>query len=189
VVKKTISDPHAHYVELDALRGIAILGVVMSHIAASWTNYVNAPLMVPLLSVDAVELLFFGTYGVNLFFLLSGYLLTWTEEKRARLGIYSVRSYVLRRMLRLMPAYYVAILVVFVLWPAQGSAIDVLMHALFLHGLNPHTAASLDPAWWSLTPEVVFYCLLPFIVLKLPRASQRLALFGLFVLISLGTPL
>ncbi len=81
MVKKTIGDPPDHYVELDALRGIAILGVVMSHIAASWMNNVKAPLTIPLLSVDAVELLFFGTYGVNLFFLLSGYLLTWTEEK------------------------------------------------------------------------------------------------------------
>ncbi|MBD0269890.1 MAG: acyltransferase, partial [Cyanobacteria bacterium Co-bin8] len=69
------------------------------------------------------------------------------------------------------------------------SAIDVLLHATFLHGLNPHTAVSLDPAWWSLTPEVVFYCLLPFIVLKLPRASQCLALFGVCALVALGPPL
>ena len=155
MAEKIIGDPRAHYVELDALRGIAILGVVMSHIAASWMNHVKSPLMVPLLGVDAVELFFFGTYGVTLFFLLSGYLLTWTEEKRARLGTYSVRSYALRRTLRLVPAYYVALLIVVVLGLYQAievSAIDVLLHATFLHGLNPHTASSLDPAWWSLTP-------------------------------------
>ncbi len=192
VAEKTIGDPRAHYVELDALRGIAILGVVMSHIAASWRSHVAMPLMVPLLGVDAVELFFFGTYGVTLFFLLSGYLLTWTEEKRARLGTYSVRSYALRRTLRLVPAYYAALLFVVVWWLVQAkevSVIDVLLHVLFLHGLNPQYSVSLDPAWWSLTPEVIFYLLLPFIVLKLPRASQRLGLFGVCALVALGPPL
>jgi peptidoglycan/LPS O-acetylase OafA/YrhL len=190
-----VGDPRAHYVELDAIRGIAILGVVLSHVVASWMNTVEAPLTIPLLRVygeDIISFLFFwGSVGLSVFFLLSGYLLTWTEEKRARFGIYSVRSYALRRALRVVPAYYVAILVVVVLWPLSVwgmsiSVVDVLMHASFLHSLNPNTISSLDPVWWSLTPEVLFYCLLPFIVMKLPRVSQRLALFGVFALISLA---
>lgn len=108
---KTASESRDQYVELDALRGIAILGVVLVHVASSWLEFVRVPLVVPLLRVDATELLFFGSYGVTLFFLLSGYLLTWTEEKRVRFGTYSVRSYFLRRALRLVPAYYAAILV------------------------------------------------------------------------------
>ena len=192
VAKKSIGDPRDHYVELDALRGIAILGVVMSHIVGIAGMSIGAPLTIPRLGVDATNLLFFGTYGVTLFFLLSGYLLTWTEEKRARLGIYSIRSYALRRALRLVPAYYVAILIVVVLWPLnppypmEVSATDVLMHLPFLQGLAPWTVSNLDPIWWSLTPEVLFYCLLPFLVLKLRRVSQRLAVFGVFALITLG---
>jgi peptidoglycan/LPS O-acetylase OafA/YrhL len=194
VAKETMGDPRDHNVELDALRGIAILCVVMMHIAGAWTA-TGAPLTLPRLGIDVVNLLFFGSYGVTLFFLLSGYLLTWTEEKRARTRIYSVRSYVLRRVLRLVPAYYVGILIVIVLWPFNPpypmdvTTTDVLMHASFLHAFNPDTINSLDPVWWSLTPEVVFYCLLPFIVLKLPRVSQRLALFGVFALISLALKL
>ena len=178
--------------ELDALRGIAILGAVMSHITASWMNIAKAPLTIPRLGMDATNLLSFSNYGLTLFFLLSGYLLTWTEEKRARLGIYNIRLYTLRRALRLVPAYYVAILIVVVLWPLnpaypmEVSATDVLMDASFLHSLDPYTVYSLDPAWWSLTPEIVFYCLLPFLVLKLRRVSQRLALLGVFALITLG---
>ena len=187
--KTTTTDPRGHNLELDALRGIAILGVVMFHITTGWWNVVQVPLTVPLLRVDAMEVLFYGFYGLPLFFLLSGYLLTWTEEKRARAAPYSVRSYVLRRVLRLAPAYYVAIIITVVLWPEKSSAIDVLMHASFLHAFSPYTVNSLDPAWWSLTPEIVFYCLLPFIVLKLRRVSQRLALFGAFALISLATRL
>jgi peptidoglycan/LPS O-acetylase OafA/YrhL len=63
------------------------------------------------------------------------------------------------------------------------------MHVSFLHALTPQTMASLDPVWWSLTPTVVFYCLFPFILLKLPWVSQRLVLFGVFALISLVTRL
>src|SRR5438270_7653462 len=86
--KVRTADPRAHYVELDALRGIAILGVMMTHIAGWWANLSKTPLLVPKLGVNALDLFSFGSYGVSLFFLLSGYLLTWTEEKRARTGAY-----------------------------------------------------------------------------------------------------
>ena len=61
----------------------------------------------------------------------------------------------------------------------------MLLHVSFLHAFDPVYVNSLEAVWWSLTPEVVFYCLLPFIVLKLPRASSRLALFGVFALVAL----
>lgn len=182
--KTTMGDPRQHYIELDALRGIAILGVVIVHSASNWFNFVQVPLTVPVLGVDVVNLLFFGSYGVSLFFLLSGYLLTWTEEKRARSGSYSVQLYALRRVLRLVPAYYVAIAVVIVLRPNNSNIEAVLMHMTFLHNFHPGYVNSLEPAWWSLTPEVVFYCLLP-IIITFSRVSSRLTLFGVFALITL----
>src|SRR5438270_3362717 len=158
-------DPRTHYLELDALRGIAILGVVICHISGTWTLYAKAPLLIPFLNVDATQFLNFGQWGVSLFFLLSGYLLAWTEQKRARNGTYSIRGYALRRVLRLVPAYYAVILLIILTSPRHISVSDILWHASFLHALNPHTAASIDPVFWSLTPEVIFYCLLPFIIL------------------------
>jgi peptidoglycan/LPS O-acetylase OafA/YrhL len=165
-------------------RPTALQGALV-HVASSWLDFVRVPLVVPLLRVDATELLFFGSHGVTLFFLLSGYLLTWTEEKRARSGTYSVRSYFLRRALRLVPAYYAAILIAVVLWPNDSDTRAVLLHVSFLHAFDPVYVNTLEFVWWSLTPEVIFYCLLPFIVLKLPRTSSRLALFGVFALITL----
>jgi peptidoglycan/LPS O-acetylase OafA/YrhL len=186
--KVKTSDPREHYVELDALRGIAILGALLTHLATVWTTSLNVPLTIPLLREDALRLLHSTGLGAfSLFFLLSGYLLIWTEEKRARLGTYSVRSYALRRMLRLVPAYYFAMLVVIVVWAKDVSITDVLMHISFLHALNPHTAMSLDPVFWSLTTEAVCYVLLPFLVLKLTRLSQRLALFVVLFFVALVT--
>ena len=188
--KVKTADPRTHYVELDALRGIAILGVMMNHIAGWWTNLAKVPLPIPILNVDALGLFSFGNYGVSLFFLLSGYLLTWTEEKRARTGAYSLRAYALRRVFRLVPAYYVAIVIVAIVWPLaiqEVSGLDILINASFLRTLFPVDPLIPDPTFWSLTPEVAFYCLLPFIVLKLPRLSQRLILFGALTLVSLAT--
>jgi peptidoglycan/LPS O-acetylase OafA/YrhL len=178
------SDTRDHLVELDAIRGIAIIGVVMNHLTSHWKNYMG-PVPVPGLGIDALEVLRFP--GVPLFFLLSGYLLTWTEGKRAERGTYSLRSYALRRVLRLVPAYYVAIVVVLLVWPRTPSLWDVLSHMAFVHGLTPQYARTMSPAMWSLTPEVIFYCLLPFVILKLPRLWQRLALFVVLYLASLPT--
>ncbi len=108
------------------MRGIAILGVVLFHLTSVWMAYVRVPLPIPLLGEDALKLFHSTGWGVSLFFLLSGYLLTWTEEKRARSGAYSVRSYALRRVLRLVPAYYFAILVAIAVWPERASVTSVL---------------------------------------------------------------
>lgn len=185
----TTPDQREHLLGLDVLRGMAIIGVVVGHIAYYWGwVYRTGPLELPFLGVDVLRsLLSFSGYGLYLFFLLSGYLLAGTEQRRARSGSYSVRSYAMRRALRLVPAYYVAIVLVILLGPAQTSVVEVVAHASFLHGLIPATAFTLDGNWWSLTPEVVFYCLLPLIVLKLPRLPQRLALLGVCLVVAVAT--
>lgn len=183
------TDPRTHYAKLDGLRGIAILGVVICHVVYYWTLRYATPLTVPLIKVDALELLRFGNYGVSLFFLLSGYLLAITEEKRFAVGTYSIRAYALRRIFRLVPAYYAAILLVLLTWPIQFSLSEVLQHASFLHGVFWPGKLNLDPIWWSLTPEVAFYAILPLLVLRLRSLKVRLMIFTILVLVSLVTRL
>jgi len=128
-----------------------------------------------------------GGFGVILFFLLSGYLLVGTEGRRASRGNYSLRSYTLRRALRLIPAYYVALAVCLLLWPGTPTLPDTLLHLVVLQSFGPHFQDSVfDPATWYLTSEVVFYAMLPLLVLKLRGLYVRLALFGALLAASLA---
>lgn len=174
---------------MDALRGIAILGVVMVHLSQFWFAGTRQEIKVPLLGIDLLDLFVMGYLGVPLFFLLSGYLLTRTEEYRARRGSYSLSAYVRRRVFRLVPAYYVAIAVVVLLWPTDPALFDVALLATFLHGFKPSFPIGLDPAVWSLTPEVVFYVLLPFLVLKVRATWQRVTILAGLLGVSLATRL
>jgi len=142
-------------------------------------------LEVPVLGWDALSMLYFMP-GIPLFYLFSGYLLSWTEGRRAGRGDYSLLSYAKRRALRILPAYYVAIAVVILIWPRRTSFWDVVSHLFFVHGLIPGYARSMSSAFWSLTPAVIFYLLLPLLILKLPSFRGRLALFA--VLYALAMP-
>ncbi len=181
-------DPRPHSVELDALRGIGALGVVITHALGPWYKRIEQPLIVPLLNIDLMDLFLksVGPFCLGLFFLISGYLLVGTEGRRASEGNYSLRSYALRRVLRLVPAYYFALAVVFLLWPTEPTLTDTLLHLAFLQTFSPdYHASAYDPAFWPLTSALVFYAMLPLLVLKLRGLYPRLALFGVLVAVSL----
>jgi peptidoglycan/LPS O-acetylase OafA/YrhL len=138
---RTIAAPDVreHLVTLDSLRGIAIWAVVTHHMLSHWQGALG-PVEVPRLGWDAVEFLHVIP-GVPLFYLLSGYLLTWTEGSRARRGSYSLASYAKRRALRIVPAYYVAIAVVLLLWPRPPPSGTSSLTCSSSTGSPPTTAA------------------------------------------------
>lgn len=182
-------DPREHYAELDALRGIAIFGVFMTHLSGYWFRATHLRLELPILNVNLLDIFRFGYLGVSLFFLLSGYLLTWTEEKRERRGNYSLLSYVKRRAFRLIPAYYAAILIIILLRPGTPSFGSLALHLSFLQGFSPAYPRGIDGVFWSLSPEILFYALLPLFVIWLRSFPVRLVALGALAALSLGTRL
>jgi peptidoglycan/LPS O-acetylase OafA/YrhL len=84
----------------------------------------------------------------------------------------------------LVPAYYAALALVLLTWPTDPTLGDTLVHFAFLQSFVPFLSAY-DPAYWSLTPEIVFYALLPLLILKIRGLYQRLALFGALIIISM----
>src|SRR6218665_1067637 len=136
--------------EIDALRGIAAMAVVLFHYTTRLRElYPTTP--ETLFSVP------WGHHGVNLFFILSGFVIFMTLERASR-----PMDFVVSRFSRLYPAYWFSVALTFavVAWlglegksVSPGAAIGNLLmfHSLF-H--IPHV----DGVYWTLEVELLFYC-------------------------------
>ena len=170
-----------HLPQLDGLRGIAILLVIVHHAALP-----GAELSHPVAS----EILHLGFAGVDLFFVLSGFLITGILiDARGGEGYY--RSFYGRRLLRIAPAYYLFLAITWLVLPLLTAdpsfapppevRADGAVHAVY--GSNLLFAWSGDVRWrpachlWSLSIEEQFYLVWPLLVAALsPRALARLCL-------------
>ena len=150
VAQPVVPKRQSRLVEIDALRGVAAMAVVLFHLT---TRYMD------LFSFKALPSFSFphGHYGVNLFFIISGFVIFMTLEKTAR-----PMDFVVSRFSRLFPVYWVAIFVTFAATHALGlpgklvgfgSAVG---NMLMFHGLFrvPHV----DGVYWTLEVELLFYC-------------------------------
>lgn len=148
---------------IEALRGVAALVVVFHHMW-SLSTQPHFP------GYEIVE--GFGTLGVNLFFLLSGYLLVDSFWGKRDLVTYWVR-----RFFRIAPAYYLVVTVLFLFFANHDLLFSpfgvrqVLANGTFTHYMFPETASSLnvDGALWTLTAEFMLYLLLPLMALPFAR--------------------
>jgi peptidoglycan/LPS O-acetylase OafA/YrhL len=147
--------------ELDTIRGIAILSVLFYH-GFFWSNGVTG------LQGAArffVQLTRFGWLGVNLFFVLSGFLITGILVESKQRPDYYKRFYI-RRALRILPAFYAALLVL-TLTPSQNGKY-LFLSFFYLSNLAPLFAIPMTYTMlWSLAVEEHFYLIWPLVVRKL----------------------
>lgn len=141
---------------LDALRGLAALAVVIYHITLRYPAFMqgrptpSTPLFPGFAQIEA------GIVPVLWFFLLSGFVITWTVD-RSR----SPMDFVVSRVSRIYPAYWASLLLavaVLWLWPLPGTALDlpvILVNVSMLQAwlLVPDVAG----VYWSLAIELMFY--------------------------------
>ncbi|MBP1232497.1 peptidoglycan/LPS O-acetylase OafA/YrhL [Arthrobacter sp. PvP102] len=127
-----------------------------------------------------------GYAGVAFFFVLSGFLLAWTDRPGQ-----ATSQFYLRRFARVYPSHLAMMLVALCIPTGQGErgVLPTLMHLLLVQAWAPDFAYtySLNGVAWSLSCEVFFYLLFPFIVISLRgRSNKTLAVvgFGLFFIIS-----
>jgi peptidoglycan/LPS O-acetylase OafA/YrhL len=179
-----------HFELFDGLRAVAVLLVLCSHVAVS-LSYIDTEWPGRITNRLSV--------GVTIFFVVSGFLL-YRPFVRARMSeqtFPSVRRYGLRRFLRIMPAYWVA-LTVLALWPGLTGLFgddSWKYYALvqIYDGSEQVARGGLFPAW-SLAIELSFYALLPiyaWLIARLTRSSRDLrpeiaALIGLTLLAAAG---
>ncbi|MGN6533830.1 MAG: acyltransferase family protein [Ginsengibacter sp.] len=152
---------------LDGLRFVAIMMVMLEHFVYFLGSKVSG-----------------GFYGVNLFFVLSGYLITCIlladESKRFK---EAYTRFLLRRILRIFPVYYLAILFLFMI---NAEGIYENLQYLLTYTYNYKLGESkqwntLYSPYWSLSVEEQFYILFPVVVLLCRRHSK--VLFSLFIAI------
>lgn len=166
---------------LDALRGLAALGIVVLHVWMFDYGDAHRP-------EKGFTELFIGELrlGVPLFFVLSGFLLYRPFVASALDGRapQQLRRYAIRRAARILPAYWLALLAAFFLLrhldhPSQATWSELPVHALFLQNYFVETLKDLDPPMWTLAVEVTFYATLPilgWLGLRLARTRTRQAL-------------
>ena len=159
----------ARFPHVDALRAIAALSIVAYHLAFVLGGF----------DLDvAGRWLARLNVGVPLFFAISGFLLyrPWVAARLSGARPPHARVYALRRVLRIVPAYWVALTVIALAlerddvfsWPGA------LVHYGFLQAYDPERFTGGIGQAWTLTVELAFYAALPLIALgarRLPGGS------------------
>lgn len=183
-----MSTPLPRITFVDALRGWAILGVMLVHTSQTVDG------------LDSLRGCFsHGARGVQLFYLVSSFTLCWithyvhTDER-------SWLPYFARRYCRIAPMYYVAVLLclaVYAFGTEEGlwrvifeshiawsggrdtvTAANVIANLTFVHGANPYWIAGLVPGGWSIADEFTFYAVFPFLAAYASNMRRACMLTG-----------
>jgi peptidoglycan/LPS O-acetylase OafA/YrhL len=166
---------------IESLRALAAMSVLVGHVwlfthGSASTAY-------------AQRLVAAGRYGVWLFFALTGYLLFWpfVRSRLADGGAIDLRRYSLNRALRILPLYYVVVVVLLVIDQHGGTSGQWLRFGTLTESFFRSTVGTVDTPIWSLAVEAQFYVLLPLVAWLLLRSgSARQASLGLGALAALS---
>lgn len=165
----------------DGLRALACLLVVGAHVFHH-TDYEPANVLERLLAR--------GGFGVNVFFVLSGFLLSlpFIKAYQNQTGLPNLKVYFLKRLARIVPGFYLCILVLLVCYQLYASKWDLFSVITTMTFTNSLLMGTYVPAWngplWSIGIEMQFYILLPLFALGLARCGGKLGVwwYGVVVL-------
>jgi len=163
--------------ELDGIRGLAILSVLAYHLFAYsmqlWvmkhgTPWPTIPNLVKLLTWP-------GFLGVDIFFVLSGFLITGILlDTKGNQGF--LKNFYIRRALRILPLYFVVLAVIAVTYSNAGTFL--LLSGFFLSNLVVLFGPVAAPApLWSLSIEEHFYLIWPWVVKAVSRRTLMIVAF------------
>ena len=165
--------------DLDGIRAIAIWMVMLMHVYYAFPNAPGALSFVPRAVMQVIS---HGWLGVDLFFLLSGFLITGILIG-SKGGSHYFRNFYVRRVLRIMPLYFAVIAVWSFLYRGYGryfllSSVFCANFAKLLHIRHGYGPSVL----WSLAVEEQFYLLWPLIVLLLDERSLAILASAIFLI-------
>jgi peptidoglycan/LPS O-acetylase OafA/YrhL len=179
-----VGQAERHVPALDGIRGAAILLVILFHCRSVF----NSPAELPYVLLRVMDL---GWSGVDLFFVLSGFLITGVLLDSRESPTY-FRTFYLRRALRIFPLYFAYLFLVLVvfrfgwLWAAGADlwkATNPWWYVTYLlnwksdHGYNDLYLGH----FWSLAIEEQFYCVWPLVVWLCPVKRLRWLCLGIAI--------
>ncbi len=169
-------------VQIDGLRGVAIALVLLFHAYARW------PTLVPWATGCAAFPLFgLGWLGVQLFFLISGFVISMSLEKSP-----GFRGFIYRRWLRLLPAIIVSSLLIYLTRsllrerpqgrPELRNLLPgfILLSPDLIHALTGKSISPIEGSLWSLFVEAKFYILAGLSFFIFPRRSHVICILSCY---------
>jgi peptidoglycan/LPS O-acetylase OafA/YrhL len=172
-----------HFTALDGIRAIALLLVIIHH----WLD-----------KAYLVQAIAPGAIGVDIFFVLSGFLITTIllqnrlqAEALATSKKGVVKNFFIRRSLRIFPIYYLFVFACLAVGPLTGTnirqnALYFLTYTANFYFYHTHAWDGMLSHLWSLAVEEQFYLLWPWVMLFTPRKHLLFAIF-LFIAIGVGS--
>lgn len=190
---------------LDGLRGVAVLWVIVFHAFVLRKDLGDPWIGIAASSSWLGPVIGSGYLGVDLFFLLSGFLLAlpWFAHAMRGQPSPSAREFYARRARRILPAYYAQLVLLFAVVLPLLRGLDYwrsdlyvylynfVAHATFLHNTTPLSSGSMqvNGALWTLAVEAQFYLLVPLLaplVVRWPRRALAVS-FALAIAWRLAT--
>lgn len=174
-----------HFAHIDGLRGLAILLVLIYHYGLEYQGH---GLFGHFALASLMEM---GWMGVDLFFVISGFLIT-SILLETRDGPSYLKNFIMRRFLRIWPLYYLnlfALIIVaphFMPSPELNSVVEKqawfwAYGANWLFALEGGFNRTACGYFWSLAVEEQFYVLWPLVVWKLSEARLRMVCVGMLL--------
>ncbi|MBP9837610.1 MAG: acyltransferase [Proteobacteria bacterium] len=155
-------------IQLDALRGIAALWVVLYHLTTRFLE-IYPQSSAPVFSLPD------GRHGVHLFFMISGYVILMTLDKAK-----SALDFAVSRFCRLFPTYWLSVLITFSIvsyFGLPGREVTIRDALINLSMIPEALGVSLvDNCYWSLQVELFFYVLMATLVFSGQRKNLILIL-------------
>ncbi|WP_171686575.1 acyltransferase family protein [Paenibacillus planticolens] len=163
-----------------SLRGLSALSVVLFHFTTMYDRTFGH-------KESYIFNFKYGSLGVQLFFMISGFVIYMTIIKST-----SLKEFIIKRSIRLYPAYITSVIITFLvttiadLKPLTVGFVDFLINLTMVYGVIPFGIKAVDGVYWSLFIEISFYIICGFLLsiglINRPIINSFVALILIFTI-------
>jgi peptidoglycan/LPS O-acetylase OafA/YrhL len=183
-----MNDKIIYFPGLNGLRAIAAIAVVISHITLSLKDFGLDPFIFGAFADGQPKGLYLAGYGVTVFFVLSGFLITYLLQSEKDIQEINVKKFYIRRILRIWPLYYLYLTLAIISIIVFGFDLNIksLFFYVFYAANIPFilgTSLQFVGHYWSLGVEEQFYLFWPWINKKI---GSLIPVIGVLIVCMIG---